>query len=395
MTDKLLKIGIKAMKSIKKAYRQDRDHLVRLEQPVKVCRLAETVYGHAVPDWHGRLLDIADRVVTILPPEPGEETCDGASFCPDRIDALDLDLAPSYLTHDAGTEEMDAMAEDPAWIAAGWTQPELRRLWDDLLGMMVRRQAEALKGWKRLAGNGLARVMRSAVRALGGIMHGHLSAILAAALLAVAGCSVPPDDTVVDEWFWAPHEKVSYTVVQRSEFGSFKTSQDPATPPAATSGNDAGAAESGSSNDPATGGSVPEDGASSGVAGSSSSVVLDFRFGGFKGGGSKEDSRCRLSSPKISADFIRYKWETKAPSDWARNRTEKGALVVACAFYWSGDRWIGGKFDWTDESRDSRSCENIHGGYGGWDASAWRSAKRRAFCVVSADGKWRSNLIED
>ena len=30
-----------------------------------------------------------------------------------------------------------------------------------------------------------------------------------------------------------------------------------------------------------------------------------------------------------------------------------------------------------------------------WDAAAWDSATRRAFCVVSADGKLRSNLIEE
>ncbi len=372
MTDKLLKIAYKTMKSIQKAYKADRDHLVRLEEPVKICRLLETVYGHAVPDWHGRLLDIADRVVTILPPEPGKETCDGASFCPDKIDALDLDLAPSYLTHDAGTEEMDAMAEDPVWIAAGWTQPELRRLWDDLLGMMVRRQADALKSWKRVAGNGLARVMRSAVRALGGIMHGHLGAILAAALLALAGCSVPPDETVVDEWFWAPHDKVTYTVVKRGAFGSFTTSQDPA-----------------------KGGSVPEDGASSGVAGSSSSVVLDFRFGGFRGGKAVEDSRCRISKLKVGKDSLSIHWDTKIPDDWARDKGEKGPLIVIAAFYKSGDAWIGGKFDWIDESRSSRSLENIKGGYGGWDGAAFTSAKKHAVCVVSADGRYRSKLIED
>lgn len=144
-------------------------------------------------------------------------------------------------------------------------------------------------------------------------------------------------------------------------------------------------------------------GASSDASGSSASSeadaspapVLDFRFGGFKGGKAVEDPRCRLSSPKITADSISYKWETKAPSDWARNRTEKGNLVIAAAFYWDGARWVGGKFDWTDESRNSRSCENIHDGYGGWDAAAWKSAKKRAFCVVSADGKYRSNLLED
>lgn len=134
---------------------------------------------------------------------------------------------------------------------------------------------------------------------------------------------------------------------------------------------------------------------SSGDAAPAAAPVLDFRFGGFKGGKAVEDARCRLSSPTITADTIRYKWETKAPADWERNRTEKGDLVVACAFYWSGDRWIGGKFDWTDESRSSRSCQNIYEGYGGWDAAAWKAAKKRAFCVVSADGKYRSNLLED
>lgn len=382
----------KTMQSVRKAIREDRDHLVRLEQPVQVCRLAQTVYGHAVPDWHGRLLEIADRVVTILPPEPGTETCDGASFCPDKITALDLDLAPSYLTHDAGTEEMDAMAEDPAWIAAGWTQPELRRLWDDLLGMMVRRQADALKSWKRVAGNGLARVMRSAVRALGGILHGHLGAIVAAALLAVSGCAVPPDETVVDEWFWKPRDTVSYTVVHRAS----ASSQDPATPPADESGNGGDAAESGSS-DPATGAPGPESAGapSDAVAGSSSSVVLDFRFGGFKGGKAVEDPRCRISRLKVDKDSLSLHWDTSIPSDWARDKGEKGPLIVVAAFYEVGDRWVGGKFDWIDESRSSRSLKNIKGGYGGWDGAAFASAKRHAVCVVSADGRFRSNLIED
>lgn len=391
MTDKLLKIAYKTMKSIQKAYKADRDHLVRLEEPVKICRLAETVYGHAVPDWHGRILDIADRVVTILPPEPGAETCDGASFCPDRIDALGLDLAPSYLTHDAGTEEMDAMAEDPAWIAAGWTQPELRRLWDDLLGMMVRRQAEALKGWKRLAGNGLARVMRSAVRALGGIMHGHLGAILAAALLALAGCAVPPDETVVDEWFWAPRDPIAYTVIPK---GDAEVTRENASDPATES----------------SGQQVP--GASSDVAGSVSStsvtaapasgaavaevVSLDWRYGGFKGGKSVEDSRCRISKLKVGKDSLSLHWDTKIPADWNRETSEKGRLIVVAAFYQdSSGRWVGGKFDWIDESRSSRSLENVLGGYGGWDGAAWSAAKRHAACVVSADGKYRSNLLED
>ena len=65
--------------------------------------------------------------------------------------------------------------------------------------------------------------------------------------------------------------------------------------------------------------------------------------------------------------------------------------------YWDEDakKWVGGKFEWTDESRSFRSCQNIYEGYGGWEAAAWEYAKKRAFCVVSADGKYRSNLLED
>ena len=117
---------------------------------------------------------------------------------------------------------------------------------------------------------------------------------------------------------------------------------------------------------------------------------MDWRFGGFDGGKAKEDSRCRLGCVKITKDRIAYKWETGIPSDWSRD----GTLVVAAAFFWDGARWVGGKFEWTDESRSSRSAANIHDDYHGWNGAAWDVAARRAFCVASADGKWRSNLAE-
>ena len=123
--------------------------------------------------------------------------------------------------------------------------------------------------------------------------------------------------------------------------------------------------------------------------------VLDFRFGGIKAKDPQEDPRCRISKLKIGSDSLSFKWESGIPGDWKRGDTKKGPMIVACAFYESGGRWIGGKFDWIDENRSSRSLENIHGGYGGWDAGAWRAAKKRAFAVVSADGKYRSNLLED
>lgn len=125
------------------------------------------------------------------------------------------------------------------------------------------------------------------------------------------------------------------------------------------------------------------------------SAALDFRYGGFKGGKAAEDPRCRISGLKVGSDSLSIKWETGIPADWKRETLEKGPMIVAAVFYREGDKWVGGKFDWIDEHRYSRSLENVHGGYGGWDAAAWKAAKKRAFCVVSADGKYRSNLLED
>lgn len=126
-------------------------------------------------------------------------------------------------------------------------------------------------------------------------------------------------------------------------------------------------------------------------------LQLDFRYGGFKAKNPQEDSRCRIGKLKIGGDSLSFKWESGIPSDWKRGDTKKGPMIVACAFYFEekSRKWVGGKFDWIDERRASRSLENIKGGYNGWNTGAWNAAKRRAFCVVSADGKWRSNLIED
>lgn len=146
-------------------------------------------------------------------------------------------------------------------------------------------------------------------------------------------------------------------------------------------------------------------GASSDATGSSSSSttdanpapVLEYRFGGFSGGKAVEDPRCRIGFPKITKDKIAWKWESGIPSDWKRGSTSKGPMVISAAFYWdeTARKWVGGKMDWCDEARTSRATEKIYGGYNGWKSEGWDKAKRRAFCVVSADGKWRSNLIED
>ena len=184
--------------------------------------------------------------------------------------------------------------------------------------------------------------------------------------------------------------KSIYAELMREAFR--EQTQDPATgSPGAEAGVSSGVAGSASSS---TEEHVEDGGENPGSPSSSYSPVLDFRYGGVKGR-PVEDSRCRISKLKIGSDSLSIHWDTGIPSDWKRGDTKKGPMILACAFYESDGRWIGGKFDWIDEHRSSRSLENIHGGYGGWNAGAWNAAKRRAFCVMSFDGKYRSNLLED
>jgi len=151
--------------------------------------------------------------------------------------------------------------------------------------------------------------------------------------------------------------------------------------------------------DSATGASV-EGGDSSGVAESASStagedVALAFRYGGFKAKNPKEVSGCQIGSLKVSSDKMAYKWVAGGCEALGAKDRSDYSQTVACAFFWDGARWVGGKFDWISTSRTSRSFENIKAGYGGWDAKAFFAAKKHGFCIVSKDGKKRSNFIED
>ncbi len=155
--------------------------------------------------------------------------------------------------------------------------------------------------------------------------------------------------------------------------------------------------------DPIPDGEVPEDmddqdpatEGATGVAPTPDSVAgsLVFRHGGFNGSKAVEDPATQIKGFKFSSSGMSYAWAKGDLGNWGLARTDAGAL--ACAFYWDGERWIGGKFDWISTSRTTRSWENIRGHYNGWDPDAFFSAKRHAFCIVSRDGRKRTNLVED
>lgn len=126
----------------------------------------------------------------------------------------------------------------------------------------------------------------------------------------------------------------------------------------------------------------------------SAAETLVFRFGGFDGSKAVVDPSVRISSLALSADGMSYRYEAGDLSAWGLSRTDAGALACAFSFDPASGAWVGGKFDWISSSRTTRDWKNIRAGYNGWNADAFFSAPRVAFCIVSRDGRRRTNLIE-
>lgn len=145
--------------------------------------------------------------------------------------------------------------------------------------------------------------------------------------------------------------------------------------------------------DPAVAEAAAADPASTEAAAIAAGPRLDFRFGGFRGGGAVEDSATQIGSFRFAQNGMGYKWARGDLGNWGLARDSAGA--IACAFYLDGDVWVGGKFDWISSSRTTRDWENIRGGYNGWKPDAFFAAKKHGFCIVSADGRKRTNLITD
>ena len=118
---------------------------------------------------------------------------------------------------------------------------------------------------------------------------------------------------------------------------------------------------------------------------------LQWRWGGFYGGGAKLDSP-RISNLRTNGRELTYKWEVGL-SGWGLGHTDAGA-ICAVFFEQPDGRWIGGKFDWVSTSRASRELKHVTS-YNNWPQSGITlpHSGRVAFVVVSADGKLRSNVV--
>ena len=117
---------------------------------------------------------------------------------------------------------------------------------------------------------------------------------------------------------------------------------------------------------------------------------LNWSYGGFDGA-SAEVSDVSIGGLVVDGRGLRFEYETDL-SSWGLSHSDAGAL--ACLFVQKEDgTWVGGKFDWISSSRKTRGFENIYGGYNGWNLSNVPAGANVAFCIVSRDGKKRSNIV--
>ena len=127
---------------------------------------------------------------------------------------------------------------------------------------------------------------------------------------------------------------------------------------------------------------------------SSKNLKISWCYGGFDGSHAEEDKRVQISNFNMNSSNMTIQW-TSGMSAWGYQHSDpKG---IACAFFYDekSDTWFGGKFEFISTSRNYREWSNIKDKYKGWDYGKFINAKKHAFCVVSGDGKKRTNFLFD
>lgn len=116
-------------------------------------------------------------------------------------------------------------------------------------------------------------------------------------------------------------------------------------------------------------------------------------YGGFRFENAVEDPAAQIQSLTVTKNGMKYGWKSGSSlKGWGLSDTQASALAVF-AVKGSDGIYRGGKFDWISKSRITRSFENIRSGYHGWPKDAIETAKGYAFCIVSENGKKRTNWI--
>ena len=119
--------------------------------------------------------------------------------------------------------------------------------------------------------------------------------------------------------------------------------------------------------------------------------LLDWCWGGFKGGGASLDGKARIMGLRVTSGGLSYSWMSGGCENLGASSKDDAACIAAL-FCLMGGKWRGGKFDWISTSRTTRDFKNIAEAYNGWDREAVGKADKFAFVICSRDGKKRTNV---
>lgn len=121
-------------------------------------------------------------------------------------------------------------------------------------------------------------------------------------------------------------------------------------------------------------------------------ALLDWRWGGFRGGKAAL-ADCRIKSLKVTRSGLSYAWERGGCEDLDRACSHSNPCCTCALFCRIGGKWVGGKFDHISTDRKTRGFENIDGRYGGWDPGALSKASAFAFVILDDGARRRTNVI--
>lgn len=119
---------------------------------------------------------------------------------------------------------------------------------------------------------------------------------------------------------------------------------------------------------------------------------LQWVFGGFDGSQASPVDGVEIALDSVTPSGLRYHFKEGNLLALSALNSHDNPDCLACLFCLLDGVWRGGKFDWISSDRLSRDFANIKSGYHGWPADAVYTADAYAFCIVSKDGRRRTNV---
>lgn len=119
---------------------------------------------------------------------------------------------------------------------------------------------------------------------------------------------------------------------------------------------------------------------------------LDWCYGGFSAALAVRSDDVRIELDSVTGGGLLYHYALGDLRSISPGNSHDNPDCIACLFCRADGAWKGGKFDWISSDRLTRDFSNIMSGYHGWPTDAVDTADAYAFCIVSKDGRRRTNV---